>query len=337
MRGLPRTILAGSTLRTWHERHAIGRARHGRVNAQPRGMQRSVGSAPVIHDDTTRSPTSRAPVMRPAEAKPFLFDRSALVALAREHARAYQSAAPFPHVVIDDFLPPDVLRPVLAEFPHAGGPSWERYDDPLQKKLGSRDEEALGPATRLLLQQFNSSAFVAFLEELTGIDGLVPDPWLEGGGLHQIVRGGLLKVHVDFNKHTDTRLDRRINALLYLNEDWQEAYGGHLELWTEDMLRCAKKVLPIFDRLVVFNTTDFANHGHPDPLACPENRSRKSIALYYYSNGRPASELRASHTTVFKRRPGEQVRRTISEVGESLLPPIVLDAIRRSGFRKGRR
>ncbi len=275
--------------------------------------------------------------MKPVEAKPFLFDRQALLTLARERAGAHATAAPFPHSVIDDFLPREVLAPVLAEFPSPDGPHWERYNDALQKKLGSRDEEALGPATRLLLHELNSSSFLAFLEELTGIQGLVPDPWYEGGGLHQILPGGLLKVHVDFNKHTDTKLDRRINVLLYLNENWEESWGGHLELWNTEMTKCEGKVLPIFNRMVVFNTTDFANHGHPDPLKCPEGRSRRSIALYYYSNGRPAEEVRASHTTVFKRRPGENVGPTLSEIGESLLPPIVQDAIRRAGFRKGRR
>jgi hypothetical protein len=293
------------------------------------------------HDDATRGAQGRAPrartVMHPVDARPFLFDRHALLSIARERAGAYKTAAPFPHAVIDDFLPREVLAPVLAEFPAPSEPGWERYNDPLQKKLGSRDEEALGAATRLLLHELNSSAFLAFLEELTGIEGLVPDPWFEGGGLHQIVTGGLLKVHVDFNKHTDTHLDRRINALLYLNEDWDEAWGGHLELWNTEMTRCEKKVAPLFNRLVVFNTTDFANHGHPDPLACPENRSRRSIALYYYSNGRPANEVRASHTTVFKRRPGENVGPTMSEIGEALLPPLLADAIRKAGFRRGRR
>jgi len=265
------------------------------------------------------------------------FDRSRLLARATEIARGYRDATPFPHFVLDDFLPSEVLDRVLEEFPTAGTPAWERYDDAMQKKLGSRDEEALGPTTRMLLQALNSSAFLAFLERATGITGLIPDPWFEGGGLHQIVRGGLLKVHVDFNKHTLTRLDRRINALLYLNHDWDEAWGGHLELWDTNMKEAVRKIAPKFNRLVVFNTTDFANHGHPEPLACPDTRSRKSIALYYYSNGRPASELKASaHTTIFRRRPGERIPWTLSEVGENLLPPIVTEMFRRLSFHRGR-
>jgi hypothetical protein len=278
------------------------------------------------------------PVMRLApEARPYFFDRSALLEVARARASAYRSAAPFAHAVIDDFFPPEVLERVLEEFPSPRTEGWERYDDPLQKKLGSRDEERLGASTRLLMHELNSAPFIQFLETLTGIEALVPDPWLEGGGLHQIERGGMLKVHVDFNKHTLSKLDRRINVLVYLNKEWDERWGGHLELWDREMTRAAQRIAPIFNRMVVFDTTDFANHGHPDPLACPEDRQRRSLALYYYSNGRPAHEVAASHTTVFKRRPGERIPMTLNELGENLLPPIVLDAIRRAGFVRSRK
>jgi hypothetical protein len=276
--------------------------------------------------------------MKPApDAAPYFFDREALRAVAREHASAYRDASPFPHAVFDGLLPPEVLRRVLSEFPSPGSEAWERYDDPLQKKLGSRDETRLGPTTRLLLHEFNSAPFIQFLEELTGITGLVPDPWFEGGGLHQIERGGMLKVHVDFNKHSYLGLERRINVLVYLNEDWDEAWGGHLELWDRDMTRAERRIAPLFNRMVIFNTTDFANHGHPDPLQCPPERQRRSLALYYYSNGRPAHEMAPSHTTIFKRRPGERIPMTLYELGENLLPPIVLAAIRRTVFVRSRK
>jgi Rps23 Pro-64 3,4-dihydroxylase Tpa1-like proline 4-hydroxylase len=284
-------------------------------------------------------PQNSAPISVVESSAPALFfDRKELSARARDLHTSYQEAAPFPHIVVDNFLPEAVLDSVLEEFPGPSSSVWEKYNDALQQKLGSRDEAALGSSTRALLREFNGSAFVAFLEELTGISGLIPDPWFEGGGLHQIEPGGLLKVHVDFNKHTLTRLDRRVNALLYLNKDWREEWAGHLELWNQDMTRAEGKILPIFNRLVVFNTTDFANHGHPEPLRCPEGRTRKSIALYYYSNGRPAHELKSSaHTTVFRRRPGERIPWTLSEIGENLLPPIVTEVVRKKGFFKGRR
>jgi hypothetical protein len=231
------------------------------------------------------------------------FDR--LLAQARDLRAAYASARPFPHVVIDDFLPPPILDQVLAEFPGPDAIDWKRFQDGTGRKLATRDEAQLGPATRAFLHDLNSSRFLRFLEELTGIDGLLPDPHFEGGGLHQIERGGYLKIHADFNRHEKLKLDRRLNLLIYMNKDWREEFGGHLELWTTDMRQCSKRVLPIFNRCVVFSTTDSSFHGHPEALTCPADASRKSVALYYYSNGRPASELSGSHSTLYQRRPGE--------------------------------
>ena len=155
------------------------------------------------------------------------------------------------------------------------------------------------------MSQFNSSTFVDFLERLTGITGIIPDPHFRGGGLHQILPGGFLKVHADFNKQQRLNLDRRLNVLLYLNKDWPESYGGHFELWNHEMTQCEKRALPLFNRLVVFSTTDFSYHGHPDPLTCPAGRSRKSLALYYYTNGRPPEEAEPEfHSTLFQQRLG---------------------------------
>ena len=261
--------------------------------------------------------------------EPFYFDRDRLAAVAERHAPGYSTAAPFPHCVIDDFLPPDVLDRVIDEFPRPGDIEWRSYNTGREVKLATRDETQLGPFTRHLLSQFNSSVMVEFLEKLTGIEGLVPDPHYYGGGLHQIERGGHLKVHADFNWHERLLLDRRINLLLYLNKDWEEEYGGHLELWNHDMTERGDRILPVFNRCVVFNTTDFAMHGHPDPLSCPEGRTRRSMALYYYTNGRPRSEIGDPHNTLFRPRPGEEWRRESKQIAERWVPPAVADWIRK--------
>ena len=164
----------------------------------------------------------------PVEA--FQFDRDRLFVLADALHEGYASAQPFPHAVMDAFLDEDVLDAVLAEFPKPGE-DWFAFDSPLERKLATKDDSTMGPATRRLLSEFNSSAFVDFLERLTGIDGLVPDPHFEGGGLHQIEPGGHLKIHADFNRHPRTELERRLNVLMYLNRDWKDEYGGALELW----------------------------------------------------------------------------------------------------------
>ena len=233
-----------------------------------------------------------------------------------------------------------MLEEVLAEFPSPHGGDWFAFDSATERKLATKDDADMGRATRHLLAQLNSSSFIEFLERLTGIDGLVPDPHFVGGGLHQIERGGHLKVHADFNRHPRTGLERRLNVLIYLNRDWREEYGGAFELWDVSMTRCETRVMPYFNRCVVFSTTSTSFHGHPEPLNCPPERTRKSIALYYYSKDRPESERGEAHNTLFKARPGEELPEEAAEPRPSpfervltglrlVTPPIVVEAWRR--------
>ncbi|GAA0361301.1 hypothetical protein GCM10009530_08480 [Microbispora corallina] len=263
------------------------------------------------------------------ETETFTFRREELFPLADRWRVSFLEAKPFRHVVIDDFLPPGALEPVLDEFPEPRDASWQQFDSSREIKLALSDTERMGPATRNLLAEFNGQVFVEFLERLTGIEQLVSDPHFEGGGLHQIRPGGFLKVHADFNRHRRLNLDRRLNGLLYLNKDWEESYGGHLQLWDVDMTRCEHKILPVFNRFVVFATTDDANHGHPDPLTCPDDRARRSMALYYYTNGRPDEETGDDHTTVFKRRPGEEWKSSFRQTVKRWTPPALVDLLAR--------
>jgi Rps23 Pro-64 3,4-dihydroxylase Tpa1-like proline 4-hydroxylase len=237
----------------------------------------------------------------------FAFDPARLADVAAAMREDYQRARPFPHVVIDDLLPEAVLDAVVDEFPEPNG-RWRQFDDPRQKKFGGGVTELdLGPTTRNVLAEFNSWAFVEFIQALTGIaEPLIPDPYYRGGGLHQILAGGYLKVHADFNKHPEFGLDRRVNVLLYLNREWQPEWGGQLELWNASMSRADQRIEPIFNRMVIFTITDSAFHGHPDPLKCPAGRARRSLAFYYYSNGRPDAEQSEPHRTLFQRRPEEE-------------------------------
>lgn len=229
-------------------------------------------------------------------------------ALAEEHSAGYAAAEPFPHAVLDDFLPAEACDQILEAFPGGSESDWIRFNDPTGLKLASRGTAHLPEVIYQALTAFNSAPFLQFLEVLTGIEGLIPDPYLEGGGIHQIQRGGFLKVHADFNHHEALKLDRRLNVLLYLNRDWQEEYGGHLELWDREMQGCVQRILPEYNRCVVFSTTDWSYHGHPEALNCPEGMSRKSLALYYYTVGRPDAERSESHSTLYQLRPEEQAR-----------------------------
>ena len=253
--------------------------------------------------------------------------------LRKSASSTYAGARPYPHIVCDNFFDPDLLDQILAEFPKPGEIRWQRFDNAQEIKLASASEASFGPATRLLLYHLNSSTFLEFLSAVTGIENLIPDPRFDGGGLHQIVRGGKLGVHADFNKHGSFGLDRRLNLLLYLNKNWREEYGGHLELWDRGMTACEAKVLPVFNRMMIFGTTDFTYHGHPNPLQCPEDMTRKSLALYYFSNGRPAEETSGAHSTIF---PGQvetgsnsSLGQRLRMLGKDLLPPIVTRHLRR--------
>ncbi|HEY8180883.1 MAG TPA: 2OG-Fe(II) oxygenase [Thermoanaerobaculia bacterium] len=203
--------------------------------------------------------------------------------------------------MIDGLFDDRELDRVIADFPAPDQMRWARFDNPQEKKLGFYYESsAISPVIRQFLDAMNGFEMLLFLEALTGIDGLIPDPYFGGGGLHQIEAGGFLKVHADFNVHPKLKIDRRLNLLLYLNKDWREEYGGHLELWDSEMKACRKRILPVFNRTVVFSTTDTSFHGHPQPLTPPPGRTRKSISLYYYSAGRPASEASPPHDTIFR-------------------------------------
>lgn len=239
----------------------------------------------------------------------FFFEPEILNTLALKNRFIYSLAQPFPHVVFDQFVPEDAVQAILDEFPTPREIEWRHHEHKQSKKLATENETQLGSFTRQFIYHLNSGIFLNFLEALTNIQGLIPDPHLWGGGLHQIERGGHLGIHADFNRHPQLNLDRRLNLLLYLNKDWKEEYGGHLQLWDGEMKTCKEKILPIFSRCVIFSTTDFSFHGHPDPLTCPEGESRKSLALYYYTNGRPTEEISKNHSTLYQKRPGEKAQK----------------------------
>ena len=254
-------------------------------------------------------------------------DLSFLTDFADKNRERYATAKPFPHIAIDNFLHPEILDAVLRDFPGRDSEPWEAMVDKDQKKFAANVVSKMAPSVRQVLYFLNSREIVNFLEKLTGIEGLIPDPHYAGGGCHELRPGGFLKVHADFNWHKQMRLDRRINLLIYLNKNWQPEYGGNLELWDTTMSHKVAEYGPLFNRCVIFNTTDNSFHGNPVPVSCPPDRSRRSLAFYYYTNGRPAGEVSQSHGTLFKNRPGEA---TVGEVTMSLahriVPPIVLDA-----------
>jgi hypothetical protein len=203
---------------------------------------------------------------------------------------AYRAAVPFPHTVITGLFPDPLLDAVIEECDAIDPGLLESTASKRVVKRESADSAVLGPAARFVLALLDSSPFLDFLESLTGIGGLLPDPHHIGGGLHETPRGGFTLVHRDFLSHTRLGLERRANVLLYLNHDWPEEYGGQLELWSEDMKGARARIEPAFNTLVVFESNAHTLHGLPDPVRCPPDRVRRSLVSYTYSTTRPDHE-----------------------------------------------
>lgn len=227
----------------------------------------------------------------------------------------YLKRTPFPHAMVDGLFPEDVLLAAAEEIPDnpqatpggcvKGSTKCFIKDLRQQKKNAFEDESKMGPATLTLFAFMKSPMFVHFLEKLTGIESIVPDPHYRGSGVHQTLSGGFLRLHADFNRYEKYDMHRRVNAFIFLNPNWQDSYGGHLELWSRDLKHCEAKIRPDLGRFVVFSSTDFSYHGHPNPLTCPPNRSRRSLALYYYTHNRPKEECLnndcyLAHSTLFQ-------------------------------------
>jgi Rps23 Pro-64 3,4-dihydroxylase Tpa1-like proline 4-hydroxylase len=226
---------------------------------------------------------------------------------AKDTSTKFRQAEEFPHVVINNFLNTEVIEKCYAEFPKLADEHWVNYLHYNEKKYGLPKLERIPGTLRQVIEYLNSASFVKMLEHATGINGLIADNSLEGAGLHQIPKGGFLNLHADFTVHPHHRnWRRRVNILIYLNKDWREEYGGHLELWRRDMSECFKKALPVLNRCVIFNTDTDSFHGHPDPITCPEDCSRKSIALYYFTEEERPPIKRATN---YQARPNESKRK----------------------------
>lgn len=217
----------------------------------------------------------------------------------------YLNNTPFPNISFENFFDEAQLDEILAHFPDLKSKADYKFKNTNENKLATKGEYKLSEHAREFIRFLNSQVFLDFLTNLTGIENLIPDPSLAGGGYHELKPGGFLKIHSDFNKHPDTKLDRRINVLVYLNKDWKSEYGGQFELWNDAMTKCIKKIEPNFNTMAIFSTTSKSYHGNPGIIKCEEGNSRKSIAMYYYTNGRPEHEVvefLEEHSTIFKAR-----------------------------------
>ena len=273
----------------------------------------------------------------PIDPETLLTPTDAARTLGKTHAETYQSGEPYHHICIDNFLPPEILEKVCADLdslPQAEA-SFSRAQENLKS---SYIPERLPDFTKNLFYAFNSRPFILFLEEMTGIQGLIPDPYYTGAGIHKTLNGGHLDIHADFNLHKQMRVERRLNVLIYLNKNWQEDWGGSFEIWDNDMTHKMASFVPTFNRMVCFSTGSDTFHGNPEPVNHPDGEARQSIALYYYTA--TWDDTRKEHTTLFKPRPGtrDQADRVIARraLVQDLLPPALYrkigNKLRRLGF-----
>lgn len=222
--------------------------------------------------------------------------------IGEKYSSQYLSNNPFPHVVLDNFLPETLANDLLVNFPEQPLRKDKIFDGYYEFNKRQISPYFCKARASEIFMFFNSAPFLQFLEGLTGIEGLISDPYFEGAGYHEITKGGKLGVHADFRIHKKLHLARRLNLLVYLNRDWPNEFGGKLELWKTDMSEPVHKILPVFNRCVVFNTDANSFHGHPDALTCPPERTRRSVALYYYTASKHVYEELPDKGTDFRAR-----------------------------------
>lgn len=231
----------------------------------------------------------------------------------------FLNADPFPHLVIDDFLDQDLAKHLEADFPKRGDERLFVYKNPLEDKFALNDWNIFPSATYQLLQYLNSPEIVTAISELVGVT-LTADNGLHGGGWHMHGAGGRLNPHLDYSIHPKVGLQRKINLILYLTEDFQEDWGGHLGFWSNNSETNApadliQEVAPRFNRAVLFDTTQQSWHGISRKLTCPEGYMRKSLAVYYLCepNDKAATHQRALYAPTKDQEGDESILQLIKD------------------------
>jgi Rps23 Pro-64 3,4-dihydroxylase Tpa1-like proline 4-hydroxylase len=203
-----------------------------------------------------------------------------------ELQKSYSKASPFKHLVIDNFLDEFTSNECRETFWNEKQ-KWNAYFNPIEIKLTNNTQNQWSPVIQNVFNKiFANKLFLQFLREVTLINNLEFDHLLHGGGLNSHGQGGKLDIHLDYAINPLTFKERKLNLVYYLNKNWDENYGGCLELrdkggFTENNMN---KISPIFNRLLIFETTNDSWHGMPTPLTCPKEISRDSMTCHYVCN-----------------------------------------------------
>lgn len=211
----------------------------------------------------------------------------------------FRTAKPFPHVVLEDVCDANELRNAVSHWPDDSA-EWKTYQ---KGKRSIIPTEAHGAPLLPLLRVGSDSRWIAFLEALTGFSGLILGDGFAGGGLAEVRAGGSLGMHVDFNEAKHEKFGtiyRKLNCLLYLNPKWKPEWQGAIELWDRPKSRQVVKCIePVFNRMVIFESSNKSWHGHPKKLCCPERIARRYCAYYYFIREKPKNHHQ--HSTIYAR------------------------------------
>ena len=281
------------------------------------------------YETTVRDQGAGTGSTTPTEIDGVLNDASRLTANIESLWSHYQSAKPFPHLVLESLFSKDLLECVANEMLPPGEAKWVRHDDNHLRQFNLRSALDLGRAGSQLVAFLHSAGFLYFLSKVTGIWELLPDPYLQGAGYHRIPRGGKFDVHVDRNIAYSTGLVRRLSLLIYLNKDWKHEYGGQLELWSKDGNRREVVIEPTFNRTVIFEIADENYHGVPSVVRCPKGRSRNCFVAYYHTVESPGIKKVIPHTSIYAPNIYGQRPSRLREFAKDLTPPLAVRAVRK--------
>ncbi len=222
---------------------------------------------------------------------------------------------PFKHCIIENFLPLQYADRIYKELRQVDiTDEWYKYESPFEKKRSTDNWALFPPNVSHFLMSTLTGPFIKNIEEQMGLEGLVADGSLRGGGIHCQEKDSFLGIHADYNIHPKLKLHRRVNGILYMNKEWDPTWNGSLELWNSTMTECVRKIEPSFNRLVLFEINDKAFHGMPDTILCPPTHRRMSLAFYLYSADRPEHEKSPAHSTLFQKRPQDETNEEIEEL-----------------------
>lgn len=224
-----------------------------------------------------------------------------------EFRQKFFSSKGFPHFCIDNFLDEDFANSIYESFPSYQeaqnlGREFSAVNE--KRKIQITDSSKFPAAIKKLNDVLASKEYLDMWSDLTGVNNLLADENLVGGGIHETNEGGHLDVHVDFNYNEEKKAYRRLNILIYFNKDWKEEYGGYLDIWNSDVTKRYGYFEPRFNRACGFLTSDISFHG-VTPLTCPTGVVRKSFATYYYTEEKPDDWVGEKHSTIFRARPDE--------------------------------